>query len=292
MAAIFRSVKWFKSWNRASPRISVGTFYLGSLGIRVCTDYTVSCCLFHMNGSMFDPDHWFGGSYRAWASWNPSRLDEFRKILPIPPFMLFPGPSLYSLTICLLIFMAMFRWFRSSNITIFGGSSMHQSTVVWIFSHFDNSLWSPMFVQFPAGVAMQPGARYLQHQQAQPMTAESLMAARSSMLYAQQPLSALQQQASLNSQLGMISGANNGLHMLHSDASIGGNGALAARGFPDFCRSTGESLQAATGRGLTGAGKQDVGHAGSAEGRGGNAGGQNTDGTEPLYLKSSEEEAN
>ncbi|RWR86583.1 GRF1-interacting factor 1-like protein isoform X1 [Cinnamomum micranthum f. kanehirae] len=148
---------------------------------------------------------------------------------------------------------------------------------------------TPFHAQFPPSAAMQPGARYLQHQQAQSMTPQSLMAARSSMLYTQQPMSALQQQASLHSQLGMIPGGNNGLHMLHGDGSMGGNGGLAARGFPDFGRSAGESLHAATSRGMTGTGKQDVGNAGSTEGRGGSAGGQNTDGTEPLYLKSSEE---
>lgn len=134
---------------------------------------------------------------------------------------------------------------------------------------------------------MQPGGRYLQHQQAQ-STPQSLMAARSSMLYAQQ----LQQQATLQSQLGMNSGGNNSLHMLHSDASVGGIGSLTARGFPDFGgRNTGEGLQSATSRGMTGAGKQDVGSAGSAEGRGSNTG-RNTDGGEALYLKGSEEEAN
>eukprot|EP00262_Sarcandra_glabra_P021265 TRINITY_DN8889_c0_g3_i1.p1 TRINITY_DN8889_c0_g3~~TRINITY_DN8889_c0_g3_i1.p1 ORF type:complete len:118 (+),score=32.47 TRINITY_DN8889_c0_g3_i1:2-355(+) len=117
------------------------------------------------------------------------------------------------------------------------------------------------------------------------MPPQSLMAARSSMLYAQQPLSLQQQhhQQALHSQLGMSSGGNNGLHMLHSEASMGG--------FPDFNRNAGEGLQAAS-RGMTGASKQDGANAGSAEGRGGNAGGQSADGTEPLYLKGSEEEGN
>ncbi|XP_058105586.1 GRF1-interacting factor 1-like [Magnolia sinica] len=146
----------------------------------------------------------------------------------------------------------------------------------------------PMHSQFPPNAAMQLGARYLQHQQAQQMTPQSLMAARSSMLYAQQPLSTLQQQA-LHSQLGMSSGASNGLHMLHSETGLGGNSSmLAARGFPNFGRSTGEGLQAAN-RGMAGAGKQDAVGVGSTAG---NAGGQSRDGTEPFYLKGSEGEAN
>ncbi|XP_058084766.1 GRF1-interacting factor 1-like [Magnolia sinica] len=149
----------------------------------------------------------------------------------------------------------------------------------------------PMHAQFPPNAAMQQGARYLQHQQAQQMTQQSLMAARSSMLYAQQPLSALQQQQALHSQLGMSSGGNNGLHMLHGETGVGGNGGLAAGGFPDFRRNAGEGMQGASS-GITGAGKQDPASAGSAEGRGGGAGGQNGDGTEPLYLKGPDDEGN
>ncbi|KAF8388194.1 hypothetical protein HHK36_026860 [Tetracentron sinense] len=149
-----------------------------------------------------------------------------------------------------------------------------------------------MHPQFPPNAVMQPGAHYMQHQQFQQMTPQSLMAARSSMLYAQQPLSALQQQQALHSQLGMSSGGNNGLHMLHSEANMGASGGLGAGGFPDFGRGTaGESLQAAN-RGVTGASKQDIGSAGSAEGRGGNSGGQGGDGGESLYLKGAAEEGN
>ncbi|KAG4176524.1 hypothetical protein ERO13_A11G250520v2 [Gossypium hirsutum] len=85
---------------------------------------------------------------------------------------------------------------------------------------------------------MQPGAgHYMQHQQAQQMTQQSLMAARSSMLYSQQPFSALQQQQqqALHSQLGMSSGGSTGLHMLQTESSTaGGSGALGAGGFPDL----------------------------------------------------------
>lgn len=119
----------------------------------------------------------------------------------------------------------------------------------------------------------------MQHQQAQQMTPQSLMAARSSMMYSQQPFSALQQQGGLHSQLGMSSGGSTGLHMLQSEGSTaGGNGPLGAGGFPDFNRgSSGEGLH---GMGMPGGSKQDIG---SSEGRGGSSGGQ--DGGETLYLK-------
>lgn len=98
-----------------------------------------------------------------------------------------------------------------------------------------------------------------QQQQTQQMTPQSLMAARSSMLYGQQPFSALPQQA-LHGPLGMGSGGSTGLHMLQSEASTtGGNGALGALGagvFPGFRH------------GSSGEGKQDIGSAGSAEARG------------------------
>lgn len=122
----------------------------------------------------------------------------------------------------------------------------------------------------------------MQHQQAQPLTPQSLIAARSSMLYAQSPMSALQQQqqAALHSQLGMSSGASSGgFNVLRGETSVGGNGALNAGVFPDFGHNAG-------------AGKQDMGNAVSTDSRGGNSTGQNGDGTEPLYLKSSEEEGN
>lgn len=109
------------------------------------------------------------------------------------------------------------------------------------------------------------------------------MAARSSMLYAQPSLSTLQQQQqqqqALHGQPGMGSGGNNGLHMLYGEAGMGNRGVLPAGGFPDF------GLNRSTS-------KQELGGAGSAEGRGNNSGGQSGDGTEPLYLKTSEEGGN
>ncbi|RRT70117.1 hypothetical protein B296_00025820 [Ensete ventricosum] len=115
---------------------------------------------------------------------------------------------------------------------------------------------------------------------AQPMTPQSLLAARSSMLYAQSPMSTLQQQqqTALHGQLGVGSGGNSGFNVLHGEASIGGNGMLAAGVFSDFGRSN-----------LV---KQEAGNASSAEGRGGNPGRQSGDGAEPLYSKGSEEETN
>ncbi|XP_050275235.1 GRF1-interacting factor 1 isoform X1 [Quercus robur] len=144
-----------------------------------------------------------------------------------------------------------------------------------------------MHGQFPPSGIMQPGAHYMQHQQAQQMTPQSLMAARSSMLYSQQPYSALQQQQALHSQLGMNSSGSSGLHMLQSDAShAGGSGTLGVGGFADFGRgSTGEGLQ--SGRGMAGGSKQDIGSAGSAEGRGGSS--TSHDGGETLYLKAADD---
>lgn len=134
-------------------------------------------------------------------------------------------------------------------------------------------------VQFPSNATMQPDARYMQHQQAQQMTPQSLMAAPSSMLYGQQSLSTLQQQ-SLHSQLGMSSGANNGLHLLQGETGVGSNGAVTSRGFPDFGRNSGEVLQLVS-RGLMGGVKQEPGNGVSSEGRGGHS----ADGPETLYLK-------
>ncbi|KAK8342570.1 hypothetical protein E1A91_A08G237900v1 [Gossypium mustelinum] len=111
--------------------------------------------------------------------------------------------------------------------------------------------------QFPSSGIMQAGGHYMQQQQqTQQMTPQSLMAARSSMLYGQQPFSDLQQQV-LHGPLGMSSGGSTGLHMLQSEASTtGGNGALGAGVFPAFRH------------GSSGEGKQDIGSAGSAETRG------------------------
>ncbi|XVE89947.1 hypothetical protein DITRI_Ditri20bG0037100 [Diplodiscus trichospermus] len=144
--------------------------------------------------------------------------------------------------------------------------------------------------QLPSSGVMQPGGQYMQHQQAQQMTPQSLMAARSSMLYAQQPFLSLQQQQALHSQLGMSSGGSTGLHMLQNEASTaGGSGALGAGGFPDFGRgSSGEGMHHG-GRAMAGGSKQDFGSAGSAEARGGSSGGHGGDGGETLYLKAADD---
>ncbi|KAJ4845530.1 hypothetical protein Tsubulata_015614 [Turnera subulata] len=128
-----------------------------------------------------------------------------------------------------------------------------------------------MHSQFPPTGIMQPGAHYMQHQQAAQMTPQALMAARSSMLYAQQPFSALQQQQALHSQLGMSCGGSTGLHMLQSEASAaGGSGGMGAGGFGDF-----------------GGSKQDIGSTSTDGGR--SSGGQGSDGGETLYLKASDD---
>lgn len=117
----------------------------------------------------------------------------------------------------------------------------------------------------------------MQPQQAQQMAQQQqLLAARSSLLYSQQPYSALQQQ---HGQLGMgSSGSATGLHMLQSEATnVGGLGNAiigTGGGFPDFGRSS-------AGDGLHGNVKREIG--GSAEGRGGSSG----DAGETLYLKPS-----
>ncbi|XP_057778748.1 GRF1-interacting factor 1 [Salvia miltiorrhiza] len=131
-----------------------------------------------------------------------------------------------------------------------------------------------MHSQYPGGGMIQPGAHYLQqHQQAQQqMTSQSLMAARSSMLYGSQPYPSLQQQA-LHSQLGMGSG---GL-MLQGEPGAS-SGGLGGGGFPDFVSRGGDGGMQSRGMG----GKQDMGgNGGGGEGRG--------DGGETLYLKSSED---
>ncbi|CAA2970218.1 grf1-interacting factor 1 [Olea europaea subsp. europaea] len=141
-----------------------------------------------------------------------------------------------------------------------------------------------MHSQYPGGGILQPGAHYMQHQQAQQMTPQSLMAARSSMLYSQQQYSALQQQA-LHSQLGMNTGGSSGLMLQGEPHGAGGSGGLGGVGFPDFGRSTtGEGLHA-SGRSMAGGGKQEVRSGGPAEGRGGSSG----DGGESLYLKDADD---
>ncbi|KAF7805216.1 GRF1-interacting factor 1 [Senna tora] len=114
--------------------------------------------------------------------------------------------------------------------------------------------------QYPGGGIMQQGTQYLQGQQAQQMSQQQLMAARSSLLYAQQPYAALQQQQALHSQLGMSSSSAN-LHMLQTDH-------VAA--FPDFVRTS----------------KPDIGTSSTDQVRGG----ASAEGGETLnYLKSSDD---
>lgn len=124
------------------------------------------------------------------------------------------------------------------------------------------------------------------------MTPQSIMAARSNMMYGQQPYSALQQQqAALHGQLGMNSGVTSGLHILQGEAhGSGSSGALGGGGFPDFGRTTaGDGLQV-TGRGMASGSKHDMGSSLSAEGRGGSSGGHSGgDGGETLYLKSADD---
>ncbi|XP_023545700.1 GRF1-interacting factor 1 [Cucurbita pepo subsp. pepo] len=140
-----------------------------------------------------------------------------------------------------------------------------------------------MHAQYSSSGIIQPGGHYIQHQQAQQMTPQSLMAARSSMLYTQQPYSTLQQQQALHSQLGMSSGGGIGFNMLQNDAANagGGNGGGlgGGGGFPDFGH----------GGSLGGGSKQDMGGTGSGEGRGGSSGSHGGDGGETLYLKSADD---
>ncbi|GAB2277609.1 hypothetical protein Dimus_012317 [Dionaea muscipula] len=139
-----------------------------------------------------------------------------------------------------------------------------------------------MHSQFPPSGIMQPGGHYMQHQQAQSMTPQALMAARSSMLYSQQPYAALQQTQAMHGQMGMGSGSSSGLPMLQGEHNI--NGAGSSGLLSDFGRSTTGDGMLGIGRGL---GKHDMASAGSADhGRGGHGGG---DGSENLYLKSSDD---
>lgn len=121
--------------------------------------------------------------------------------------------------------------------------------------------------QYAQSQMMQSGAHYMQQQQqqAQSMTPQALMAARSSMLYNQQAYPTLQQSQALHaSQMGMSSAGSSGLNMLQGEPhSASSSGMLG--GYPDFGRI-----------------KQDIG---SSEGRGGTS----SDGGEALYLKSGED---
>ncbi|CAO2837033.1 unnamed protein product [Amaranthus hypochondriacus] len=124
-----------------------------------------------------------------------------------------------------------------------------------------------MHSQYAPSGMMQSGAHYMQQQQqqAQSMSPQAIMAARSSMLYSQQAYPTLQQSQALHaSQMGMNSPGSSGLTMLqgepHSSSSSGMLG-----GYHDFGRI-----------------KQDIG---SSDGRGGSS----SDGGEALYLKSGDD---
>ncbi|PKU64312.1 GRF-interacting factor 1 isoform X1 [Dendrobium catenatum] len=153
-----------------------------------------------------------------------------------------------------------------------------QRNLMYLAAIADSQPQMTTMAQYPSNAVMQSDARYMQHQQAPQMTPQSLLAARSSMLYPQSPMSALQQQQqlALHSQLSMSSGTSAGFNVFHGDTNMGGNGTLGSGVFPDFGRSGGGAL------------KQGM----ASEGRTGNSGGQNGDGTEPLYLKGSEAEGN
>ncbi|KAL5217046.1 hypothetical protein ABZP36_017730 [Zizania latifolia] len=141
--------------------------------------------------------------------------------------------------------------------------------------------------QYPSNLMMQSGPRYMPQQSAQMMAPQSLMAARSSMMYAQPALSPLQQQqqqqqavAAHGGQLGMGSGGTtSGFSILHGEASMGGGGPGAGNSmmnagvFSDFGRSGGGVKEGSTSL--------------SVDVRGANSGAQSSDGE---YLKGTEEE--
>lgn len=151
-----------------------------------------------------------------------------------------------------------------------------QRNLMYLAAIADSQPQPPTMQMAPSGI-MQPGSHYLQHQQAQQMTPQALMAARSSALYSQQQYLALQQQQAMHSQLGMSSGGSSGLHMMqqseaNSSGSTGG-GLGAGGGFPVFGLVTGG-----------GGPKQEMG---SGEGRGGSSGGHGGEGSD--YLKAGED---
>lgn len=126
-----------------------------------------------------------------------------------------------------------------------------------------------------SGVMQQQGAHYIHQsqQQAQQMTQQQqLIAARSSLLYAQQPFSPLAQHQPFHTPFGIASTSTPPppLHLLHSEPTHVGPT------FPDFVRSN-------TVEGLQGGGKQETGS--SAEGRGGSCGAAG----ETLYLKAADD---
>ncbi|TVU45225.1 hypothetical protein EJB05_04701 [Eragrostis curvula] len=141
--------------------------------------------------------------------------------------------------------------------------------------------------QYPSNLMMQPGARYMPPQSAQMVSPQSLMAARSSMMYGHPSLSPLQQQqaAAAHGQLGMGSGGGttSGFNILHGEASMGGGGGGGG----------GNSMMNAgmfSGFGRSGSGAKEGSTSLSVDLRGGggaNSGAQSGDGE---YLKAGTEE--
>ncbi|XP_062212316.1 GRF-interacting factor 1-like [Phragmites australis] len=110
--------------------------------------------------------------------------------------------------------------------------------------------------QYPSNMMMQPGARYMPPQSAQMMSPQSLMAARSSMMFAHPSLSPLQQQqaaaAAAHGQMGMASGGGttSGFNILHGEANMGagaGNSMMNAGMFSGFGRGGGSASGAKEG---------------------------------------------
>ncbi|KAL6493774.1 hypothetical protein OROGR_032109 [Orobanche gracilis] len=185
------------------------------------------------------------------------------------------------------------------GLTVLATASCHrnqarlQRNLMYLAAIADSQPQPPtMHSQYPSGgvggVGILPsGAHYMQqHQQAQQMSPQSLMAARSSMFYGAQPYPSLQQQqqqqASLHGQLGMSSGGSSGL-MLQGDPHSAGQ--LGGGGFPNFFRGNHGNGQPSGSRGSAGGGKQ--GDTMSADGRGG------SDGSETHhYLKGSAGDGN
>ena len=132
---------------------------------------------------------------------------------------------------------------------------------------------------------MQPGPRFMPPQSGQIMSQQSLMAARSSMMYAHPSLSPLQQQQAAHGQLGMApggGGTTSGFNILHGEASMGGGGGGAGNSMMNA------SMFSDYGRGGSGGGAKEGSTSLSVDVRGGDSsGGQSGDGE---YLKAGTEE--
>ena len=135
---------------------------------------------------------------------------------------------------------------------------------------------------------MQPGPRYMGPQSGQMMSPQSLMAARSSMMYAHPSLSPLQQQQAAHGQLGMApgggGGTTSGFNILHGEASMGGG---AGAGGGNSMMNAG--MFSGFGRPGSGSGAKEGSTSLSVDirGGGGSSGAQSGDGE---YLKAGTEE--